>query len=68
MKTVTILGKTANEIIDIVHEMKKYGWETGVDFDWEYHKGQSLFGSDDRHTIFYFHKEEYSTYFALRWL
>jgi len=68
MKTIIIQHKSANEIIDIVHEMRKYGWKVGVDFDWEYHKGQSLFGPADRHTIFNFYKEEYSTYFALRWL
>ena len=67
MKTINILGKNANEIIDIVHEMKKYGWETGVDFDWEYHKAESSLDMD-RYAKFIFYKEEYSTYFALRWL
>jgi hypothetical protein len=38
MKSVTVHGKSANEIIDIVHQMKEYGWVIGVDFEYEYHK------------------------------
>jgi len=66
MKSITVPNKSANEIIDIVHQMKKYGWIDGVDFDWEYHKPVDYDGL--RYTVFNFYNEEYTTYFALRWL
>lgn len=69
MKSVTVHGKSANEIIDIVHQMKEYGWVIGVDFEYEYHKPSDYDGFyNTRYTVFNFYKEEYSTYFALRWL
>lgn len=68
MKSVTIYGKSANEVIDIVHQMKAHGWVDKVDFDWEYYKAKSLAEPAERYAKFNFYKEEYSTYFALRWL
>ena len=68
MKAVTIYGKSANEVIEIVHQMQAHGWICGVDFDWTYYKPQLTTTGDDRYAIFNFYKEEYSTYFALRWL
>jgi len=68
MKSVTVLGKSANEIIEIVHQMKAYGWKVGIDFDYEYHKPSEYDGFYNRYTIFNFYNEELSTYFALRWL
>lgn len=67
MKSVTIHGKSVAEIVEIVHQMKAHGWIDKVDFDWEYH-GPLALGTYDRYTLFNFYKEEYSTYFALRWL
>ena len=67
MKSITVHGKSSNEIIDIVRQMKEHGWINGVDFDWEYHKPVDYDRVNDRYTIFNFYKEEYSTYFALRW-
>jgi len=68
MKSVTVPGKSANEIIEIVHQMKAYGWTDGVDFDWHFRKAESFDELPHRHTVFNFYKEEYSTYFVLRWL
>jgi GH18 family chitinase len=67
MKTIVIQHKSAIEIINIVHEMKRYGWTDGVDFDWAYHRS-STHDTRDRRAVFNFYKEEYSTYFALRWV
>jgi hypothetical protein len=67
MKSVTIYGKSANEVIEIVHQMKAHGWTDGVDFDWVYHRSATD-DTKDRRTVFNFYKEDYSTYFALRWV
>jgi hypothetical protein len=67
MKTIIIQRKSPDEIIDIVHEMQQYGWVMNSDFDWEYHKADSSLDWDC-YAKFIFYKEEYSTYFALRWL
>ena len=67
MKSVTIYGKSANEVIEIVHQMQAHGWTDGVDFDWAYHRS-STYDTRDRRVVFNFYKEEYSTYFALRWV
>ena len=50
--------------------MKARGWVDKVDFDWAYyHKAElSESGERERYATFNFYKEEYSTYFALRWL
>ena len=68
MKSITIHGKSASEIIDIVHQMKAHGWIDKVDFDWEYHKVDSHDFYRKQYAVFNFYKEEYSTYFALRWV
>ena len=77
MKSVTIYGKSANEVIEIVHQMQAHGWTDGVDFDWAYHRSStynwayhrsSTYDTRDRRAVFNFYKEEYSTYFALRWV
>ena len=67
MKSIIVQGKSANEIIEIVHEMQRYGWVINLDFDWEYHR-PDYDGFYNNYTIFKFYKEEHSTYFALRWL
>ena len=66
--SITVHGKSLHDIIDIVHQIKQYGWVMGKDFDWTYHKPQLTSKGRDRYTVFNFYKEEYSTYFALRWL
>jgi hypothetical protein len=48
--------------------MQRYGWVINLDFDWEYHKAESLAEPAERYAKFIFYKEEHSTYFALRWL
>lgn len=70
LKSITIYGKKPTEVIDIVHQMKAHGWVDKVDFDWAYyHKAElSESGERERYATFNFYKEEYSTYFALRWL
>ena len=68
MKSIIIQNKSANEIIEIVHEMQRHGWVINLDFDWEYHKAKSLAEPAERYAKFIFYKEEYSTYFALRWM
>lgn len=72
MKSIKIYHKSANEIIEIVQQLKVHGWKLGIDFDWSYHKATYNFvnPSDEvtpKHAIFTFYKEEYSTYFVLKW-
>ena len=67
MKSITVTNVPVLEIIEIVHQMKAHGWTDGVDFDWAYYRS-STYDTRDRRAVFNFYKEEYSTYFALRWL
>lgn len=70
LKSITIYGKSPAEVIDIVHQMKAHGWVDKVDFDWAYYRAQLElpYEPTDHYATFNFYKEEYSTYFALRWL
>jgi hypothetical protein len=67
MKSVTIYGKSTKELMELLGQMKQHGWVIGVDFDWVYHRS-ATYDTKDRRAVFKFYKEEYSTYFALRWL
>ena len=68
MKTVTVTNVPVLQIIEIVHQMKAHGWVDKVDFDWAFYKAENFSEPAYCYTIFNFYKEEYSTYFALRWL
>jgi hypothetical protein len=70
MTPVVVYGKSANEIIEIVNEMKEIGWRPGKDFDFSFDPGRwdPMIGEKPKTTLFTFYKEEYSTYFALRWI
>ena len=67
MKSVTIYGKSTNELMELLDQMKQHGWVIGIDFDWAYHRA-ATYRAKDRRAVFNFYKEEYSTYFALRWM
>lgn len=74
MKSVTVRDKDLSDVLDIVHELKKHGWVMGVDFDWTYIRPKVTYDSQSGDYIrcgwaatFDFYKEEYGTYFALRW-
>lgn len=67
MNSVTIYDKKSDDIIKIVRELTELGWVKGVDFDFAYYRDTGMPDRPTRYTVFSFYKEEYSTYFALRW-
>ena len=71
MIKVIIKHRSANEILDIVHELRAQGLVQGTDFDFAYNKAQydnfSYEPAVEQHTVFSFHTEKYATLFALRY-
>ena len=71
MIEVKLPDKLPDEIMDIVHELRKQGYVQGTHFDFEYHKPETNDWSGDvvynRYTNFKFYKEELATWFALRY-
>ena len=70
MTLITIPGKKASDIMEIVRELREYGWRQGTDFDFKYYP--YLFEASSgieytRHTVFTFYNDKYATFFALKW-
>lgn len=67
MIQITVTASLPNEIIDIVHELKKRGYVQGVDFDFAYNqsKWDDMIGEIPKHTVFTFYKDELATWFEL---
>jgi hypothetical protein len=69
MIEVKLIDTQPNEVIDIVNELKRKGYQLGIDFDWEYHKPEYNDWSGDavynRYTMFKFYTEELATWFEL---
>jgi hypothetical protein len=70
---VKVVNKSANEILDIVRDLRTQGLIQGQDFDFAFHQVQWDFLDDSRpeyprYTIFKFHTEKYATLFALKYL
>lgn len=71
MIRVILRNRNANEIMDIVRELRAQGLVQGVDFDFAY--SQATYNNDGweqvepKHTIFSFHTEKYATLFALKY-
>jgi hypothetical protein len=71
MIKVIVKDKTANDVLDIVRELRAQGLVQGTDFDFAYNKTQydnfSYEPAVKQHTVFSFHTEKYATLFALRY-
>lgn len=60
----------ANAGMELVRELRSAGLVQGRDFDFKYcpYSHDSFTGEDvDRHVVFSFHTEKYSTFYALKW-
>lgn len=69
MKTVTIYYKSANEITEILRELKfDHGMVPGREFDFAYHPGywDEMTGDVPKKTVFTFYDESFATWFALK--
>ena len=71
MREVIIPDMNANEIMELVKELRQQGLVQGQDFDfkyqppvWDNFSGHAV---HERHTVFYFHTEKYATFFQLKW-
>jgi hypothetical protein len=71
MREVVIFDKSANETMEMVHKLRTSGLIQGTDFDFKFTpaKYDNFSGSpiELRHTIFYFYKEKYATFYELKW-
>jgi hypothetical protein len=69
LKTVTIYHKSANEISEIIRELKlEHGMSPGQEFDFAYHPGRwdEMTGDVPKKTVFTFYNETFATWFALK--
>lgn len=70
MTKIVLPHLRAAEIVDIVHELRAMGMQTGQDFDFAYsqvsYDWQSL-ETIVRHTVFTFYNESAATWFALKY-
>lgn len=69
MIEVSIYDKSANDVMDIVRELRKQGLVQGTDFDFAYNQGRwdEMTGEVPKQTIFKFHTEKYATLFVLKY-
>ena len=71
MIEVVLYDLLPSQILEIVSDLKKSGLIQGVDFDFEYHQPRFHDWSGDvvynRHTVFTFYRDEYATYFKLKY-
>jgi len=69
MTTVTLYNKTANEIMDIIREMRASGCVQGTDFDFAYHQSRwdEMIGDVPKKTEFTFREGKNATWFVLKW-
>jgi hypothetical protein len=68
-KEIKVFNSDANEVLAIVHELRKQGLVQGTDFDFEYHpsKWDGFSVDEPAHTLFKFYKEKWATWFSLKW-
>ncbi len=68
---VVILHKDANQVMDIVKDLRQQGLIQGHDFDFAF--SQAKYNNDGweavtpRQTVFTFYSEKYATLFALKY-
>ena len=72
MAVIQLKGRTANEVIDIVHALKKMGLVQEKDFTFRFIPADSDpltgFIKKDRYTEFEFNDDKWATLFSLRWV
>jgi len=68
-KEIKVFNSDANEVLAIVHELRKQGLIQGTDFDFEYHpsKWDGFSIDEPAYTLFKFYKEKWATWFSLKW-
>lgn len=69
MGRVVLPNKNANEVMDIVREMRAQGMVQGIDFDFRYcpARWDEMIGDVPAETVFTFYKEKWTTWFTLKW-
>ena len=72
MVVLTVYKETANEVMDLVRELRNTGWVQGKDFDFKYVPSKYINDGFTeivpKHTEFTFYNEKLATWFALRWI
>lgn len=71
MISVVVIGKSVNDILEIVQDLRNLNYVQNKDFDFEYRAGQLDFYGNliaDKQTIFKFYNESLATWFSLRYL
>jgi hypothetical protein len=73
LKTEIILeGKTASEVINLVHSLREQGLVQGKDFDFKYQQRRWSYILDEpdipEHAVFTFYgNNKWATWFKLKW-
>jgi hypothetical protein len=69
MIEVRILHRGADQVMEIVRELRTRGLVQGVDFDFAYNQSRwdEMIGEVPTHTLFSFYKESEATLFALKY-
>jgi hypothetical protein len=67
---INVEYKNANDILDIVRELRASGLVQGVHFDFAFNQSRwdEMIGEIPKNTQFTFYEEKYSTLFALKYL
>ena len=70
MTNITIHDRSANEVLEIVKELRQQGLVQGEDFDFAYNQGRwdEMIGEVPKSAIFSFYTEKYATMFALKYI
>ena len=70
MTNITIHDRSANEVLEIVKELRQQGLVQGTDFDFTYNQSRwdPMIGDVKGFTNFAFHTEKYATLFALKYI
>jgi len=66
---ILIEHRSADSVMNIVRELRKQGWVQGKDFDFAFHQRRwdEMVGDIPSRTVFKFYKEQYATFFALKY-
>ena len=70
MTNITIHDRSANEVLEIVKELRQQGLVQGEDFDFAYNQSRwdTMIGEVPKSAIFSFYTEKYATMFALKYI
>ena len=70
MTNITIHDRSANEVLEMVKELRQQGLVQGEDFDFAYNQSRwdEMIGEIPKSAIFSFYTEKYATMFALKYI